>query len=221
MKFRIRVAESRGDVLRCQYLIAELYNRNYQIMFSEEIHDLEARIEPYPHRYLMGTIDGELVAALGLYTSNTYVERYGGITEAEIAEHLARSGVLESYTGYVRRELTKLVVHPRWEGRGLARLIHTTGHAAAFAEEGEDRPVLIMACGKVSVLSHLFSPKGKVTARWLAPFPRYPVHAAYRSETDGMESRLIIPAVDVPPEVRELQLPLEIELPDVPRRGAA
>ena len=29
-------------------------------MFSEDMHDLAARIEPYPHRYLMATVDGEL-----------------------------------------------------------------------------------------------------------------------------------------------------------------
>lgn len=220
MKLRIAIAERRSDVLRAQYFIAEIYNRHYQIMFSENIHDLEARIEPYPHRYLTGTVDGELVAAIGLYTRDTYVERYGEITEDEIQSQLQSAGVADRYQGAVKRELTKLVVKDGWEGMGLARRLHTVAHAAAFTDAGAAGPVLIMVCGKVSVIEHLFRPRGEVTARFMAPFPRYPVHEEYRSDQDPMESRVTIPAVDVPPQIRGLSLPLELELPERARRAA-
>lgn len=213
MKLRISIAERRADVLRCQYFIAEIYNKHYGIMFSEDIHDLEARIEPYPQRYLMGTVDGELVTAVGLYTRDTYVERYGCITDEELMAQVAQAGVADLYPSPVKRELTKLVVKEGWEGLGLARLIHTTGHARAFVEAGTDRPVLVLVCAKVSIIDNLFLPKGRVRARFLAPFPRYPVHSDYRSERDPMESRLTIPEVDVPPDVRAQVLPFEVELP--------
>ena len=122
MKLHISIASRRSEVLRCQYFIAEIYNKHYQIMFSEDIHNLEARIEPYPHRYLMGTVNGELVAAVGLYTRDTYVERYGAITDEEIQSQLLMAGVADQYQGAVKRELTKLVVKQGWEGLGLARL---------------------------------------------------------------------------------------------------
>ena len=219
MKLRISVAERQADVLRCQYFIAEIYNRRYQIMFSEEVHDLEARIEPYPQRYLMGTVDGELVATLGLYTRNTYVERYGDVTEDDIHAELERAGALEQYAAHTLRELTKLVVADAWEGRGLVALMQRAAHADAFMEREAAAPVLVLVCGKVSLFKHLFYPRTEVRSRFLAPFPRYPMHAAYRTEADPMESRLIIPSVDVPREMREQTLPLEFEIPE--RKGSA
>lgn len=218
MRLRIAKAERHSEVLRCQYFIAEIYNKHYDIMFSEDIHNLEARIEPYPQRYLMGTVDGELVAALGLYTRDTYVERYGGITDEEIAAQLEEAGVAPHYGTPRKRELTKLVVKEGWEGFGLARHIHRAGMSRAFVEADADRPVVILVCSKISILRAMFAPRGEARARFLAPFPRYPVHAEYRSERDPMESRLTIPEVDVPAEIRDQVLPLEVEIPD--RRAA-
>lgn len=212
MKVLISVANRRADVLRCQYFIAENYNQNYAIMFSEDIYDLEARIEPYPHRYIMATVEGELVAAMGLYTRDTYVERYAGVTEEEIAGELARCGVAEQYAGAVKREMTKLVVKDGWTGRGLARLLHDVGHARAFIDADAGGPVVILVCARRSVYNSLFAPRGVVDSHFLAPFPRYPVHSAYRSEADPMETRVTIPAIDVPQELRDLPLPFETEL---------
>lgn len=214
MKLRISIAERRADVLRCQYFIAETYNKHYGIMFSEDEHDLEARIEPYPQRYLMGTVDGELVAAVGLYTRETYVERYGSITDDELLAMIEEAGVRDAYPTLSKRELTKLVVKEGWEGFGLARLLHTTGHATAFLEADAEAPVVVLVCAKISIIQSLFAPRGRVNSRFLAPFPRYPIHSDYRSDTDTMESRMSIPAVDVPADVRAQSLPIEIELPE-------
>jgi hypothetical protein len=44
-------------VLLCRRLIAEVYNRDYEVVFSEDHYDLEAKIEPWPHRFLMALHD--------------------------------------------------------------------------------------------------------------------------------------------------------------------
>lgn len=219
MKLRISVAQRQAEVLRCQYFIAEIYNRRYQIMFSEEIHDLESRIEPYPQRYLMGTVNGEIVATLALYTQNTYVERYGGITPEEIRAQLEEAGVSEQYATYSTRELTKLVVADGWNHHGLAHRIHDASYAEAFMESDAEAPVLIFCCGRRKLLSHMFAPRGRVRSRIMAPFPRYAIHSRYRKEDDPMESHLTIPAVDVPDDLRRQVLPIEVELPELDAQG--
>ncbi len=67
MRVEVRMAHTREDVARCQYAIAEVYNRQYDVVFSEDHHDLEAKIEPWPHRYLMVLHDATLAATIGLY----------------------------------------------------------------------------------------------------------------------------------------------------------
>ncbi|MCK6521351.1 hypothetical protein L6R49_07905 [Myxococcota bacterium] len=216
MLLKISIAKTRAEVLRCQYFIAETYNRRYQIMFSEDSHDLDARIEPYPQKYLMGTVDGLIVCAFALYTRDTYVERYGGITDDEVQAELVASGVVDRYVNATRREITKLVVREGWESFGLARHIFHAALSRGFCEgdwDADGRPVLLLVCATVSILDRFFAPKGPVHSHYLAPFPRYPIHSEYRSEHDPMQSRLIIPEVDIPPEIRELTLPAVFELP--------
>ena len=36
MRILLRRAESRGDMLRCRGLIAEVYNRDYEVVFSKD-----------------------------------------------------------------------------------------------------------------------------------------------------------------------------------------
>ncbi|MCA9300778.1 MAG: hypothetical protein KDA28_17030 [Phycisphaerales bacterium] len=181
-------------------------------MFSEDVYDLDARIEPYPHRYIMGKVDGEIVVAMGLYTHDTYTERFGEVTDDEIRDVLEGAGVGDQYVGFVRHELTKLVVKSGWEGYGLARRLHEAAHADRFMVGDETRPVVITMCALVSFMEHMLAPKGKIKGRFLAPFPRYPVHSAYRSDQDPMETRMTIPSLDVPEALRTLELPIEVEL---------
>ncbi|MCB9741015.1 MAG: hypothetical protein H6741_17090 [Alphaproteobacteria bacterium] len=218
MELTLSVARRHAELLRCQYFIAESYNRHYGIMFSEDMHDLAARIEPYPHRYLMATVDGELVGALGLYERETYVERYGAITRADIDAQLEAAGVQETYAQAPLRELTKLVVKAGWERRGLARLLHERSHSPDFIRLGVDGPVLLAVCGKISFLDHMFAPGGRIGSRFMAPFPRYPIHEAYRRDSDPMESRLIIPELDVPEALLATRLPLTLTLEDTEAR---
>ena len=64
MRILLRRAESRGDMLRCRRLIAEAIH-DYEVVFSKDRDDLQAKIEPWPHRFLMALHAGELVAACG------------------------------------------------------------------------------------------------------------------------------------------------------------
>ena len=88
MKLLLRRAESRTDVMRCRKLIAEVYNRDYEVVFSEDHYDLAAKIEPWPHRFLMALHRDDLIAACGLYTHNTYVERFGKVGEEDLRRAL-------------------------------------------------------------------------------------------------------------------------------------
>src|SRR4029079_949629 len=97
MRFEVCIARSREAHVRCQYAIAEVYNRQYEVVFSEDHHDLEAKIEPWPHRYLMVLRDGDLAATIGLYLRNTYVERFGQVQRAEFDHALGITDTTEDY----------------------------------------------------------------------------------------------------------------------------
>lgn len=214
MRVRISVAERQADILRCQYFIAELYNKHFEIMFSEDMHDLGARIEPYPHRYLMAVgPEQELVGVIGLYVRETYVERYGEITAEDIDTLLAEAGQQEQYRDASVRELTKLVVRPDLYKLGLARALHEIAHCPDFLRWRADGPVLLTFCAKVSLIRSMLVPVGRISSRFLAPFPRYPIHDEYSSNDDPMESHLVIPELDVPQDLLQLHLPVELELP--------
>ncbi len=75
MKTRVRIAETSQDVVRCQELIALVY-RDYGVTFSSDTYDLERKVERWPHQFIMATIDDQVVAAVGLYTRDTYVEHF-------------------------------------------------------------------------------------------------------------------------------------------------
>lgn len=218
MNLEIKLAVRRGDILRCQYLIAEAYNRHYEIFFSNDIVNLNARIEPYPDRYAMGTINGEIVATVGLYLQETYSEQYGGVTEKDIDRLLHEAGVEGRYSSKRKREFTKLVVRDDWEGRGLAYHFFKGVNCRDFfqleAEPGA--PHAIVCTAKTSIFRNLHSRAG-ITTRLIKPFPIYEVHSLYSNADDPMESRLTIPDLDIPPDIYEQRLPTVIEF--TPSKG--
>jgi hypothetical protein len=204
LAIEIRMARRQSEVLACQYLIAEVYNRYYDIVFSKDNVDLNAKIEPYPHRYVMGLIDGQLVAAAGLYTNHTYVERYGAVTDQDIARVLQDAGVPDRLHR-PRREYTKLVVHRDWEGYGIGRFFFAVTHSRDFVV-GDGEVPLLLSCAKHSVYHGLYDFVG-VRTRLLKPFPIYKVHERYRSDDDPMDSRLVLPDIDIDPRWYNCRLP--------------
>lgn len=210
MNVRLEIAGSTGDVLRCRQLVAEVYSDSYGVVFSRDTYDLDAKIEPWPHRFLMGLVGDDLVAVCGLYVRETYVERFGLVTDDEIQASLREAGVEGRYDPGARREITKLVVAPRWRNGGLGALFFTMAHARSFAEMEADRPQLITLCMVQSM--RLLLERHGLRMRRIKPFPYYKVHEQYRSESNPMDSYLVIPALDVPSQFRDLRIPGEHDL---------
>jgi len=211
VKVRLRMARSSADVLSCQRLIAEVYNRHYGVVFSDDIYDLDAKIEPWPHRYLMAFSGDDLVVVCGMYLHHTYVERFGLVSDEEIGAHLEDAGVGGSYDPGVRRELTKLVVAPPWRKLHLSPAILAAAHSRDFTDVDSVRPPLITYCCVRSIAERVVRRHG-IRARPVKPFPNYKVHELYRSEANPMDSYLVIPDRDVPAAYRDLRIPGEYTL---------
>ncbi|WP_242344886.1 hypothetical protein [Anaeromyxobacter terrae] len=210
MRLRLEIAARSADVLRCRQLVGEVYHRRYGVVFSSDTYDLDRKIEPWPHRFLMGFLKDELAAVSGLYLRNTYVERFGGVTDDEIGAHLREAGLEGRYDPAARRELTKLVIAPRLRNSGLGPLFVAIAHARAFVELDAALPPLVTFC-VVRSMRRLVERHG-IRPRHLKPFPHYKVHELYRSERNPMDSYLVIPELDVPAAFRDLRIPGEHEL---------
>jgi GNAT superfamily N-acetyltransferase len=209
MNVNMRMAETRAEVLRCRNLIAEVYNRQYGVVFSSDSYDLEAKIEPWPHRYLIGTSRRDLVCTAGLYLHDTYVERFGGVSPGEIDAELDRLGAA-GHSSQRLREITKVVVAPDYRGRGVARILLAAAHSRAFLQQDATEPYAVVSCAKLSIYRHIFEPV--VTMHRLKAFPVYRVHEHYRSAEDPMESRIVAPSLDVPARYYEHALPGSYDL---------
>jgi hypothetical protein len=191
-------------------MIASVYNEQYGVVFSEDVYDLDNKIEPWPHRYLIGSLDGDVVAVCGMYMRSTYVERYGLVTGEDIVAALREAGVDGRYDPSNRREITKLVVARRFRNRKITPALMACSLARRFAEMEAERPPLVTFCA-VRTMRRLIERHG-IRTRHLKPFPLYKVHEAYRSESNPMDSYLIIPELDVPRSFRDLSIPGEYDL---------
>lgn len=208
LALHIRLAESRRDVLRCRHLIAGVYNRAYEVVFSESHHDLEAKIEPWPHRYVMGLVGDDLVCAAGLYLHDTYVERFGQVAPAEFQAVIDGAGAGARHDWRRKREYTKIVVREDMRNRGLARFFMAATHSRHFlqVDTSAEEPAVLVVCAKLSIFRNLWEAVG-IRMRPIKPFPIYRIHEKYASPADPMESRMVIPELDVPERWYELPLP--------------
>jgi len=211
-----RRAETWTDITRCKRLVAEVYNREYGVFFSEEAYDLTAKIEPWPHRFLMALHGRDLLGTIGLYERNTYVERFGAVTDEDFASLLEDAGCRDRHPSMHKRETTKLSIAHAARGHGLATALLGAAHARAFYADAGMEPPVMVSCGRLSIYQRVYGRAG-VATRTVRPFPFYKVHEHYRSDADPMESRLTIPELDVPPAWHELEPPVEL---DVKREGA-
>jgi hypothetical protein len=218
VKLRLQIAESAGEILRCRQLVADVYNRQYGVVFSEEDYDLEAKIEPWPHRFLMGIVDGEVVAVSGLYLRNTYVERFGLVSDADLGAALREAGLEGRYDPAGRREITKLVVAPRFRAGRITPLLIACSFARAHADRDSERPPLVTFCA-IRTIRYLVERLG-IRPRHLKPFPLYKIHEKYRSESNPMDSYLVVPDLDVPAPFRELRIPGDHDLEAISREVA-
>jgi len=208
---QFKIARSHSEVLQCQSLISFVYHQNLGITFSESDFDIEAKIELYPHRYLMGLVDGELVATMGLYLHSTNPERYGKVTEQEINALVKEAGVAEKYSGKYIRELSKFVVKPEWQNQGLGKLLMGVAHSQDFINYEQEEPNLLVTCANRSIFNY-FTESLNINTRIIKPVPFYKIHEFYRSEDKPMESRLIIPELDIPAKWYSAKLPRKYDI---------
>ena len=125
---------------------------------------------------------GDLVAACGLYTQNTDVERFGKVGEDDLRRMLVEAGVAAEYDVTRRREFTKMSVRHDWRGRGIAPWLTGAGHARAFTCVDADRAVMVF-CAKMSIINNIFH-RAALRTRRIKEFPFYKVHELYRSPED-------------------------------------
>lgn len=201
----VRLAETAADEQRCKTLIASVYGDIYGVAMTSEAADPDGGLETFPDRYLMGEVEGEIVACSGLYTRHTYVERFGQLTPGDIAGFASECGARDAAQRR-RYELTKLVVAPAWSRLGLGRRFVGASHARAFLGlDSGDLPPLLLLCGKTSVF-RMWDAMG-IHTRCIRPFPVYRNHERYRRPDDPIESRLVIPEIDVAPRWYHLTFP--------------
>ena len=212
-RMTFRIAHSRAEILACQYLVAEVYNEEYEVVFSDDSYDLDAKVEPWPHRYLMGLADGQLVATAGLYLRDTYVERFGNVSRAEIQGLIERAGGTPRFDAGRKREITKVCVRRDRRGKGYGAALLETAHARAFLQldASDDQPNVLVCCARRSIWDGLWHRAG-IRTRPIKDFPYYKVHELYRSAEDPMDSRLVVPEIDIPARLYERSLPGEYEV---------
>jgi len=218
MKIRLAIASSRAEVLRCQYLIAEVYNQEYNIFFSDDSYDLHGKVEPWPHRYLMATVGGEVAGCIGMYLRDTYVGRFGNVGDDEVRRAVvAAGGDAERWLPERKREPTKLAVHSNYRGFSLGRILLGACHSSAFRDtDGDGQSFLFVACAKQSIWRSQWGKIG-IQSKVLKPFPIYKVHEDYASPSDPMESRVIIPDLHVPRAWLDLDVPADYDTEQVRR----
>jgi hypothetical protein len=208
MTVTVERAERPADVRACRRLISALYGERYGVSFTRGRPDPLRRLEPWPDRFVLGRVGSTPVAAAGVYERATYVERFGGVSRDDIKRVAAAAGAMPTRQVV---EYTKLVVAPEWSGVGLGAMFLAVTHSRGFlAPEGGPTP-LVLACGKLSVFESLYA-RARIQTRTIAEFPVYPSHERYRSASDPMESRLVVPDLDLDPIFLSLQLPLTLDL---------
>jgi GNAT superfamily N-acetyltransferase len=215
----LRIALSHEDVLQCQELIAETYNDEYGVVFSDDDYDLDGGIERWPHRYLMGIVARQVVASAGLYVRDTYVENFGNVSDEEIDILIRHAGAAPQFSAARKREITKVVVRKGFRGRGYGSFFLGCAHARDFlqVDTEPDAPEVLVCCARRSIWDALWHGAG-IRTRPIKDFPLYRVHERYRSPADRMDSRLVVPPIDVPRHWLDRAIPGEYE---VTRRPAA
>ena len=157
-------------------------------------------------------LDGDTLAVtVGIYLRETYVERFGQVSYDEVAAIVREAGAGDRYDPRVLREITKLVVARPYRGLGLSRYAICCAHSTGFMDHAGTPPPLVVYCAKHSITRNIYEASGFRT-RTIKPFPLYKVHELYRSASDPMDSRLIIPALDIPERWYNLTLPAELEV---------
>jgi len=209
----VKISQSWGEQLRCKYNSAEVYHKYYKIFFTDGACHLNQKIEPYPHRFLMACgNDNKLLGSIGLYTHDCYVTRFGNVTTQEIQDILTKADVADYYDPTKVREITKVAIND--EKKGIAKMLLSFAHSTQFFNPEESTtPYLLLICGTKKIFKNFWDALG-INTRFIKTFPYYKVHEYYRSPENPMESRLIIPKLDIPEHISNHLLPFQMTTKD-------
>lgn len=218
-RITIQPAETADEIARCHELIAEVYYRYYGVRLTRLPSDPDASHESFPDKCLMVLDEGHLIGSGGLYLQHTYVERFGGVTPEDVNRVLREAGAWPRHSGLRLREITRVVVvdHPH-KREALSALVLAL-HSAAALESLAAMPSAVVACAKPSMFERLFTAAG-IRTRFLKPFAPYAAHRRYATPGTTMESRLVIPELDVPLSWQYAALPLTLDLATGARSAA-
>jgi hypothetical protein len=212
---RVRLAADPPDVAACRELIGRVYLERYGVTLSDAAADPDGGAERFPDRYVLGEVDGRMVACAGLYCGTTYVERFGGVDAGDVRAACRQAGLEPAeYADRPFVEYTKIVVDPTRGRRGYGRRFLAASHAAGFLAPAGERLPLVLVCARLTTF-RLWEAVG-IHTRFLREFPSYRNHARYRSVADPMESRLVIPERDVPTRFLRAELPTWVPEPVLP-----
>ena len=205
----IRRAQTASDIGQCQALIRRVYLDRYNVTFASKF-DLNAGIEKFPHRFLMGLVGQRLAVTVGIYDRVTYVERFGRLPPDRMQQAIDQSNSGLDFRAENARELTKLAVDPLFEGCGLVRPFFSYAMSDTFLQDNATAGPAALVMATTTSIRKILCHDVNVHTRSLGRFPIYPAHQAYASVDDPMESYLIIPDLDIPISIRKLNLPANV-----------
>lgn len=206
---QVKVAESNAEIVECQSLIADIYSENFGISLCDRSFKPQEKIELYPHYYLMGIVDDELVATIGLYLYNINSQQYARVTDREIESFLSKEGLDLIVSSKSKRELSKFVIKKEWRNKGLSKVFLGLAHSKDFIHSIGD--------GSHILVNTAFSPMFKVLdsigidSKLIKTIPANKVYPNYYSDR-AMETRLTIPYFDIPSYWYHFNLPGEYKI---------
>lgn len=192
---QVKVADSSADILECQSLIAESYQEEFGISLCDRSFNPKEKVELYPHYYLMGTIEDELVATMGLYLYNIQSQQYAYLTDREIESALNKEGLDAIVSSKNKRELSKFVVKKEWRNTGVSKAFLGLAHSKDF--------IHLIGDGSHILINTAFSPMFKVLdsigikSQAIKTTPANKIYPNYRSDRP-LETRLTVPYFDIP-----------------------
>ncbi|MGF1490775.1 MAG: hypothetical protein ACFBSE_27090 [Prochloraceae cyanobacterium] len=192
---QVKLAETNAEIVECQSLIADIYYENFGISLCDRSFKPQEKIELYPHYYLMGLVNEELVATIGLYLYNINSQQYARVTDREIESVLNKDGLDLIVSSKSKRELSKFVIKKEWRNKGLGKVFLGLAHSKDFIHSIGD--------GSHILVNTAFSPMFKVldsigiASKLIKTVPSNKVYPNYYSDRP-METRITIPYFDIP-----------------------
>lgn len=213
IQVEFKLAKSSYEIAECKLLITQTYFDQFGIQFSDNNADPIKKIELFPHHYLMGLVEDEVIAVMGLYLHSTNPERYANVTVQDIQKLLVEAGAESRYSGENNRELSKFVVKDKWQRYGVGKHLIGISHSKDFIHFDGFQDSLVLSCANQPIYKKFTDPLG-IQTRMIKAVPFHKILEFYFSGDELMECRLTIPDIDIPAHLYNLNLPIKIQISD-------